>query len=538
MRLTIVCIALFANYVQSSKVLGFFPAPSISHQRIFQPIWKELSLRGHEVTVITPDILNDLSLVNLTEIDVRIGYKVFEDLKLLEKMKSKNFVLIKILNIFHDIQRVMSSELQHEAVKKLIENDAKYFDVVLLQTSHLFPLVYGFGTKFSAPVIGSIWKDSLKRPTVGLPSLRRHIFPGISSMDLYLHAHDAVGNPTHPLVAPDIMLNLHGKLGFFDKISSVLHNILYRILYYWYALPMADKVARKHFGENIPYLGDVEKNMSLILTTVNPIIHPIRPNVPNMIEINQIHIREKKPLPKDLQDYLDSAPEGVVYFSLGSNVKSANISSEIRNIIIEALSELPYKVLWKWETDYLPNQPYNVLTRKWIPQQDVLGHPNIKVFITQGGLQSIEEAICNEVPMVGLPYITDQPYNVRKLEEFGIAIGLNPGTMTKDQFKRAILEVAGNKKYKERVREAKAILTDQPMKGVEKAVWWIEYVIRHKGAKHLRSPAADLSFFEYFLVDVALFFVFCALLLTYVVVKMIRWCRCRSKKGLTKEKAN
>nr|XP_023019246.1 UDP-glucuronosyltransferase 2A3-like isoform X1 [Leptinotarsa decemlineata] len=514
MRLTIVCIALFANYVQSSKVLGFFPAPSISHQRIFQPIWKELSLRGHEVTVITPDILNDLSLVNLTEIDVRIGYKVFEDLKLLEKMKSKNFVLIKILNIFHDIQRVMSSELQHEAVKKLIENDTKYFDVVLLQTSHLFPLVYGFGTKFSAPVIG------------------------ISSMDLYLHAHDAVGNPTHPLVAPDIMLNLHGKLGFFDKISSVLHNILYRILYYWYALPMADKVARKHFGENIPYLGDVEKNMSLILTTVNPIIHPIRPNVPNMIEINQIHIREKKPLPKDLQDYLDSAPEGVVYFSLGSNVKSANISSEIRNIIIEALSELPYKVLWKWETDYLPNQPYNVLTRKWIPQQDVLGHPNIKVFITQGGLQSIEEAICNEVPMVGLPYITDQPYNVRKLEEFGIAIGLNPGTMTKDQFKRAILEVAGNKKYKERVREAKAILTDQPMKGVEKAVWWIEYVIRHKGAKHLRSPAADLSFFEYFLVDVALFFVFCALLLTYVVVKMIRWCRCRSKKGLTKEKAN
>nr|XP_023019247.1 UDP-glucuronosyltransferase 2A3-like isoform X2 [Leptinotarsa decemlineata] len=509
-----VCLAVLAQFSVGYRILGFFPIPSLSGQIILQPIWKELAVKGHEVIVITPNILNESGLRTLREIDVEIVYELWKKLDITSKVKSPNFIMSSIFKIFTCYLDILDYELEQEEVRHLKNYDGNYFDVVLVQTSYINPLVYGFGAKFQAPVIG------------------------ISSMDLYLHAHDAVGNPTHPLVAPDIMLNLHGKLGFFDKISSVLHNILYRILYYWYALPMADKVARKHFGENIPYLGDVEKNMSLILTTVNPIIHPIRPNVPNMIEINQIHIREKKPLPKDLQDYLDSAPEGVVYFSLGSNVKSANISSEIRNIIIEALSELPYKVLWKWETDYLPNQPYNVLTRKWIPQQDVLGHPNIKVFITQGGLQSIEEAICNEVPMVGLPYITDQPYNVRKLEEFGIAIGLNPGTMTKDQFKRAILEVAGNKKYKERVREAKAILTDQPMKGVEKAVWWIEYVIRHKGAKHLRSPAADLSFFEYFLVDVALFFVFCALLLTYVVVKMIRWCRCRSKKGLTKEKAN
>ncbi|KAG5871832.1 hypothetical protein JTB14_036484 [Gonioctena quinquepunctata] len=226
----------------------------------------------------------------------------------------------------------------------------------------------------------------------------------------------------------------------------------------------------------------------------------------------------------DLQDYLDSAPQGVVYFSLGSNVKSANISEKTRDVIIQALSELPYKVLWKWETDYLPGQPDNVLTRKWIPQQDVLGHPNIKAFVTQGGLQSIEEAICNEVPMVGLPFITDQPYNVRKLQDFGIAIGLDHKTMTKDQLKKAILEVAENKKYRERVQDAKAILTDQPMKGVEKAVWWIEYVIRHKGAKHLRSSAADMSFFEYFLVDVFAFLLLCVSIFIYTVVKVVALC--------------
>lgn len=40
------------------------------------------------------------------------------------------------------------------------------------------------------------------------------------------------------------------------------------------------------------------------------------------------------------------------------------------------------------------------------------------------------------------------------------------------------------------------------MTGLEKAVWWSEYVIRHGGTRHLRSPTADISWFEYLLLDV------------------------------------
>lgn len=76
---------------------------------------------------------------------------------------------------------------------------------------------------------------------------------------------------------------------------------------------------------------------------------------------------------QDLQQLLDNAKEGVVYFSLGSNVKSANLTREKRQIIIDALSELPYTVLWKWEIDFLDRQPPNIITRRWLPQQDVLG---------------------------------------------------------------------------------------------------------------------------------------------------------------------
>lgn len=86
---------------------------------------------------------------------------------------------------------------------------------------------------------------------------------------------------------------------------------------------------------------------------------------------------------QDLKQELDSAAQGVVYFSLGSNVRSANLTTDLRETIIGALSELPYKVLWKWETDHLPGQPPNVIIRKWLPQQDVLGK-YIKLFISCG----------------------------------------------------------------------------------------------------------------------------------------------------------
>lgn len=70
---------------------------------------------------------------------------------------------------------------------------------------------------------------------------------------------------------------------------------------------------------------------------------------------------------------MDSSSNGVVYFSLGSNVKSSQLNTAILKTLSEALGKLPYKVLWKFEKDELPGKPENVKIEKWLPQQDVLG---------------------------------------------------------------------------------------------------------------------------------------------------------------------
>lgn len=73
-----------------------------------------------------------------------------------------------------------------------------------------------------------------------------------------------------------------------------------------------------------------------------------------------------------MQDILDKATEGVIYFSMGSNAKSKDFPSETKKTLLDAFEELPYTVLWKYEEDELHGKPDNVVIAKWLPQQDVL----------------------------------------------------------------------------------------------------------------------------------------------------------------------
>ena len=57
-------------------------------------------------------------------------------------------------------------------------------------------------------------------------------------------------------------------------------------------------------------------------------------------------------------------------------------------------------------------------------------------------------------------------------------------------------------RYRENAQRLSRIFRDQPLTPMEQAVYWTEYVIRHKGAPHLRSAVLDLAWYQYFLLDV------------------------------------
>lgn len=134
----------------------------------------------------------------------------------------------------------------------------------------------------------------------------------------------------------------------------------------------------------------------------------------------------------------------MIYFSLGSNVKSIYLTEDQQQVLIKTFAKLPYKVLWKFEDEQLVGKPQNVKIYKWLPQQDVLRHPNIKLFITQAGLQSTEEGLLNGVPLLALPFLGDQYFNAKSIEKLGVGLKLNFAILTEENFRAAILNILTN----------------------------------------------------------------------------------------------
>lgn len=58
------------------------------------------------------------------------------------------------------------------------------------------------------------------------------------------------------------------------------------------------------------------------------------------------------------------------------------------------------------------------------------------------------------------------------------------------------------------------------MSPMDTAVYWVEYVARHKGAPHMKTAAVDMPLYQYLLLDVLAFLGAILLLFTYISYKI------------------
>lgn len=72
---------------------------------------------------------------------------------------------------------------------------------------------------------------------------------------------------------------------------------------------------------------------------------------------------------------------------------------------------------------------------------------------------------------------------------------------------------------------------DRPVQPLELAVFWTEFVMRHKGAQHLRVAAQDLNWIQYHSLDVIGFLL---LILLTVLLLMLKCCLFCTRKFLRK----
>ena len=304
-------------------------------------------------------------------------------------------------------------------VQKLIHSGEK-FDVVIVE-QFMNEAHKGFAKHFNAPLI---------------------VFSTIGASSW---VNPLVGNPTMVSYDPEPLRGFSSKMTLYERYINAFTYSYFQLISHLYAYPQHDKILKKYFPNNMN-LVDIMYNTSLVLLNSHPSTNLAVPYVPNMIDIGGFHVKPPQKLPDDLQKFLDNSKEGVIYFSLGSNVKSVFLPEQKREAILNAFSKLKVKVLWKWEEDVLPGQPPNVRLGKWLPQQDILAHPNVKLFITHGGLLSTIETIYHGVPVLAIPIAGDQKLNAERIVNQGFGLKLRFADLTEELLLQTINELLTNSK--------------------------------------------------------------------------------------------
>lgn len=194
-----------------------------------------------------------------------------------------------------------------------------------------------------------------------------------------------------------------------------------------------------------------------------------------------------------------------------------------QHVFMQTFAKLKQRVIIAWPvSELLYDIPDNVLALNWLPQQDILAHPSVTLLITHGGLNSINEAKFFGVPVLGIPIFGDQQLNMNLVVEEGSGIIVPFADCNEETFFAAINEILTNGTYVEKANRLSVIYSDRPLSAKDTAIYWIEYVLRHFGAKHIQSPAVHYGFFQFYSLDIiggALFMV----IRVYFTFKTVRY---------------
>ncbi|KAI8466828.1 MAG: hypothetical protein J3K34DRAFT_524234 [Monoraphidium minutum] len=161
-------------------------------------------------------------------------------------------------------------------------------------------------------------------------------------------------------------------------------------------------------------------------------VEPPRPLGPPQVLIGPIAPRAAAGAlePASVAEFVASAPAGVAVVSYGSvPLFGSFLSRDDYFELTAAFADLaPLRVLWLLKRKNLPavvafeelEFGANTLAADWVDINDLLGHPNVKLFVTHGGIHSVNEAAFHGKPFIGVPFQFEQQANCLRLRALGM----------------------------------------------------------------------------------------------------------------------
>lgn len=182
-----------------------------------------------------------------------------------------------------------------------------------------------------------------------------------------------------------------------------------------------------------------------------------------------------------------TAHHPILFMSMGTVL---NNQPDLYQKVIEAFADFPGTVIMsigkQIDVSSLGAVPEHFIVKDYVPQLEVLRHTD--VFITHCGMNSTNEALYHQVPLVMLPAGNDQPIIAQRVEELGAGIRLNIDTVSPKELRQAVNEVIENPTYQQHA--AKISESFQNSGGYKRAVDTIQQFMEDYRSSHKNHSKA------------------------------------------------
>nr|KAG5713193.1 hypothetical protein BaRGS_007720 [Batillaria attramentaria] len=395
--------------------------PFTSHTKYQTNVARQMVKRGHQVWLTMPDFLVAKGVLDTTDINV-IEYAApmgnieeqlmhgFRDNYFRYERDDWDSLASLHVQFCHEM---LTNETFFNTVRNLKPDFFVFDNLPMLKMLTIIP--YRLGLKFA--FVGSA-------------------FEGVSQRI-----------PFSPAYTPVPMFPFNHHMTFTERLQNVLVYILFIL-----KDPYVNKDPVARYAPDMPHvsLDLLVASAEIWLVEFDHILDYPRPSMPNVKLIGGTATGPTKPLPPKVKSFMDGAQEGVVIVSFGSYV--LNLPKVIEEKVFNVLQQLPFKSVFR--SNVTSPNPGKILTSPWIPQNDLLGHPNTKVFVSHCGKNGQYEALYHAVPVVATPMFADQPYNAERMRVKGFADTLDLRTATEEELKAAIVRVATDPRYKKAISTA------------------------------------------------------------------------------------
>ena len=306
----------------------------------------------------------------------------------------------------------------------------------------------------------------------------------------------------NPVVTPTVLSRYSDRMTFSQRLVNVaiyLAASVYRISEYNTTL------LQQFAPEGNSWLELQQRVTVLYIVTRDYLLEWPEPQMPNVIHTPGVTTHPAGVLPQQLKELMDAATDGAIILSFGS--VTGQLPEEIINKFLVAFAQLRQTIIFKYggRNATMPsNVSKNVHLLPWLPQNDLLGHPNTVLFITHCGNNGQYESLYHGVPMLGFPLFGDQPHNAFRMVDHGYGIDMNILAFTANELVNNIHKVLDEKSFKMATQKASDILKSRPMTAQDTAAYWVEHVLKY-GGEHLQTGAMDMPLYQFLMLDILLF---------------------------------